>query len=102
MGILKGNPIGRLSGKIGDKSYRDYGDKTVVANLPKRGKNAHPNCVAPMSRFGNASRLASCKHKISLINKIWRIADSGSPDAYHSLMSANVNASEPKHLTIII
>ncbi len=99
MGVLKDNPLGRLSGKIGDKSYRDCNGKTVVAALPNRDKNDHPNCAAPKDRFRHASRLASFTHKIPLLEKIWRIADSGSSSAFHSLMQANVNAASRGYLT---
>ncbi len=99
MGIIKDNYLGRLSGKIGDVCYRDFKDKTVVASLPKRNKNDHPNCKAPKKRFGHTSRLASFVNKIPPIKKVWEMADRGSFSAYHSLMRANTNIAAREHLT---
>ena len=99
MGVIKDNLFGRLSGRVGDTCYRDCKDKTVVASRPHRDKNDHPNCAAPKDRLACASKLASYINKIQPLNEIWTIAGSGSSDAYHSLMSSNINASDRQHLT---
>ncbi len=100
MGVIKGNFLLRVSGKVGDKSYRDFRDKIVVASLPKRDKNDHPNCAAPKKRFGHTSPLASYVNKIPALQKLWQVAGSSSFSAFHSLMRSNTNASSTGHLTI--
>ncbi len=99
MAVLKGNVLGIISGRIGDNCYRDFNDKTIVASRPKRDKNDHPNCLAPKKKFGHTSPLASYVNKIPSLQKIWRIADTRSFSAFHSMMSWNTNSASLAHLT---
>ena len=89
MAIVK-NFIGGLSGRVGDKIYRNFNGKIVVSSAPTKYVIPNdPESVARREKFLFISKIASAVLKNFIIKNLWAKANIKCISPYHKFIKIN-------------
>jgi hypothetical protein len=100
MAILNNSVLGEVSGKIGDKVFRQMYGKTVVSERPQNYKAAKtPSARKARSSFGMAVKLAKKLIADPELNEIWTAAKIDGVNSNQRILKHNLKLFDGGSLT---
>ncbi|MGO9482325.1 MAG: hypothetical protein ACLP05_11180 [Candidatus Kryptoniota bacterium] len=96
MGRIHGSVIGKLSGTVGDVSFRQRNGKTVVCTKTKSFvPGTDPASVERRDRFGNLVKVSRTLYSIPELKRLWQLAAGKNKSAFNLAMKSNLNVAGP-------
>ncbi|MCL4547860.1 MAG: hypothetical protein M1495_04750 [Bacteroidetes bacterium] len=101
MAFRKNNPLGPVSGKIGETVSRiRYGKEVVYSKPASYHISYSPSAVSGRSKFANAVKLAGLVNSVPELSLVWKIAKIKGTNSYQKIIKHNTKLVSDYGLTL--